>query len=162
MSYLDNFDEEPDMSEFEEDRDRDWAHYDDEPDESWLDGYTSTEGITINREARMSPEDKLEFISLLLSDDVGATTTVESFLESMRYEPPTEASHTLWHRAHPDSNGFHLYTVTHGLMTRELTVALDDFKEFTYSVKDDNTIVIMSPEDLWGIDVYVTTKGSAE
>lgn len=106
----------------------------------------------------MSLDDKMEFIGLLLRDDAGALITVEAFLEAMRTPLVTEVSHTLW-TGQQDGNGFYVYHVTHNLGTEEVVVSLDTNDLYSYAVKDKNTIAIVCPEKLWGVDVEVRVRG---
>ncbi len=105
----------------------------------------------------LSLSDKMEFISLLLADDSGAIITVEAFLEALREPVVTEVFHTLWN-GQETTDGFHVYHVNHGLDSNEVLVSLDTNELFTYSVKDANTVVVVCPEPLFGVDVEVRLK----
>lgn len=111
---------------------------------------------TIREEVIMSPEDKLEFISLLLANDKGAIAAVESFLKALREEDRMTAStQTIWFKSVQDEYGFYRYTINHGLGAHRVGVEVEDTKAFVFSVTDPDTVVISSPDDLWGVEVYV-------
>lgn len=163
MSYLDHFeDEEPDYADvFEEflDDDEDWS-LDDEEVEAIL---RVEEEDRAEREKpryfNLSEEDRIEFISLLLSNDNGAMAVAAEYLNSRR-TVVTEALHTLW-SGQETTDGFYVYHINHNLGTEQVLVSLDSTEMWTYAVKDHNTIVVVCPEKLWGVDVTVEIREAA-
>lgn len=127
-------------------------------DLSW-EGWTPLgEVVDENAKLTMSLDNKMEFFGLLMADDSAALIAAASVLDSRKQPPPrTEVSHTLW-TGQQDSNGFYVYHVTHNLGTRAVKVTLDTNEMFTYSVKDENTVAIVAPDRLWGVDVNVEVK----
>ncbi len=108
-----------------------------------------------NEEPQMTHEDKLEFIALLLADDEDAMMYAATLLAERKTPRITEANHTLWVRGQRDQNGMYVYHVTHNLGSENVLVSLDSTELFTYSVKDENVVVVVCPESLWGVDVNV-------
>ncbi len=170
MSYLDNFEDEPFLDEGDwDDDDEDWTA-DDPAVEGFIElmdaeamakagwkvlGHTSDED-PFNSE--LAPKDREEFLALLLARDPEAIAVVAAFMEAYRRANQIqEVHHTLW-VGQETTDGFFVYHVNHDMNTSEVLVTLDSTELFTYSVKDANTVVVVCPEALFGVDVEVRRK----
>ncbi len=109
----------------------------------------------------LAPEEQIRFIRLLLEGDKGALIAVADYLDGLDElvapSVATEVFHTLWN-GQEDHNGFWIYHIIHGLETEDVMVSLDSTELYSYKIKNDNTVVIMCPERLWGVDVSVKIK----
>ncbi len=156
MSYLDHFeDEDPDLN-LEEDEDfldEDWWPENEQSALPWI----TTTAAEVSQQFVLTEEAKARFLVLLLSDHEGAIEVVSEFMEEYDRPKPTEVFHTLWN-GQETTDGFHVYHVNHGLNSTEVLVSLDTNELFTYSVKDANTVVVVCPEPLFGVDVEVRLK----
>ena len=109
----------------------------------------SDEAVELNSHSR-------NFIKALLDGEVTAIAHVANFYSIDEDEIlPTSVTHTIW--TGQEAGGFHHYTVKHGMSTVCVDVTLDSPEDFNFKVIDVDTVSIVSPEPLFGVDVTVET-----
>ena len=118
-----------------------------DPEEFLDDEIKSDEAVELNSHSR-------NFIKALLDGEVTAIAHVANFYSIDEDEIlPTSVTHTIW--TGQEAGGFHHYTVKHGMKTVCVDVTLDSPEDFNFKVIDLDTVSIVSPEPLFGVDVTV-------